>query len=1013
MRSVSRSALLRRAAGAAILVVIAAAPVRARPHLAASVADEPQTGTVTGRVVDGITLQPLSAVQVYISRLDMGSLTGANGRFILLNVPAGTHELRFERIGYRSVVQEVVVRDGQTTEVSVALREEALALDEIVVTGTAGGTQRRAVGNAVAKIQTPDIVATAPVGDLSQLLNARSPGVTIRPPGGQASAGARIVIRGRSSISLSTDPLIYVDGVRVNNQFPTGGTQFGAVSRLDDFSPRDIESIEIIKGPAAATLYGTEASNGVIQIITKKGLPGRTTVGVTTRQGVTFQWNPEMNWPLMWVRGGQLPAPEEPGVSIVDKTQGIWTFNIIKAEQDRGTPIFRTGHLQGYGVNVSGGSDVLRYYVAADYDRVEGSLRPDKKDRFGGRLNLSIAPHRTVDLSTQLGLTLSSADIPPAQLKRHMLLNRPATRNSPSRGFLSAPHDVWASSQFLTENLVRFTGGFEIRHRPLSWLSHRLQTGVDVSDQEDTDLVPKLGPENAQFFSTSFAAGAKAVDLTDVLTTTVDYSATATLPVREGLESSSTAGFQYYRSLRKIFSQQGREFPSSDVTSIAGAAIRLGSQDEVENVTVGLFVQEQLGWKNRLFLTGAIRFDDNSAFGESFELVSYPKVSGSWVISEEPFWNVSFVDALRLRAAYGQSGLQPEAFAALRTFEPITGKGGQPAVTPQFVGNSELGPERAREIEVGFEASLLQQRARVDFTYYYQRTKDAIVLRDIAPSGGFYRQQFVNIGEIENQGVELQVNGRAVERSGLALDLAFNLATNANKILDVGIEGVDFLTTGSALSRHQEGYPVSGFFTRRVVSAERGPDGKPINILCDGGPGKPPVPCAQAPSVYRGRPEPNVEGSLNTTVTLLDRLSVSGLVDFKLGNKTWMSHLWCPGGLACEDEVLPERFDPVYAASSFLSYTDEARWVMDQSFGKLREVSLRYMFPESWMRRFGASRASVSVAARNLHTWAPSELLGLDPENVGGFALRGRGNVSAQNEIPTPTQWVTTLNLTF
>lgn len=966
----------------------------------------PLVGTVTGRVIDQRDLQPLASVQVFMVASGIGGLTAANGRYLLTNVPAGTHQIRAERIGYSAVTQQVVVLDGGTTEVNFSLAERAIDLDAIVVTGTAGGAQRRALGTAVGQIASADIAGRAPVADMSQLLNARIPGVTIRPPGGNASSGARILVRGRSSISLGTDPLIYVDGVRVNNQLPTGGTGFGSISRLDDFSPRDIESIEIIKGPAAATLYGTEASNGVIQIITKKGQPGATKVELSVRQGISYQWNPEKNWPVTWSRGGE-PQPGEPGVRILE--DGLWTFNIIAAEQERGTPIYQTGHTQGYGLNVSGGTDLLRYYIGTDYDRNEGTLRRDSKQRFGGRLNLLAAPHSTVDLSTQLGVTLSSAEVPPPQLKRHMLLNRAATRNTMTRGFLSAPHEVWTSSQLLTQNVQRFTGGFEVRHRPLSWLSHRLQTGIDVSDQEEVDLIPRLGPENARFFSASFAAGAKTVGVRNVLATTVDYSATASLSVGQDLESNTTVGLQYYRSMIKLFSQEGREFPTANVTSIAGAALRFGSQDEVENATVGLFLQEQLGWRNRAFLTVAVRFDDNSAFGESFETVAYPKVAGSWVVSEEPFWDIGILNPLRLRVAYGQAGLQPEAFAALRTFEPITGRGASPAVTPQFLGNPDLGPERAEEIEVGFEAGLLKQRLELDFTYYYERTKDAIVLRDVAPSLGFYRQQFVNLGEIENKGIEAQVSGRAIERSGLALNLTAAVSTNANKILDVGVEGADFLTTGNNRSRHQEGYPVGSFFTRRVVSADRGPDGRPINILCDGGPGNAPMACSRAPSLFEGQPEPKVEGSFSANVTLLDRLTVSGVMDFKLGHNTWVSHLWCPGGLQCEDEVMPARFDPVYAAPSFLSFTDESRWVMDQSFAKLREISVQYIIPDALARGFGASRVTFAVAARNLHTWAGSYLQGLDPENVGGFGA-GPGS---QNEIPTPTQLVTMLNITF
>src|SRR5207237_4054059 len=221
----------------------------------------------------------------------------------------------------------------------------------------------------------------------------------------------------------------------------------------------------------------------------------------------------------------------------------------------------------------------------------------------------------------------------------------------------------------------------------------------------------------------------------DVLNSTVDYSANATHSLF-GLGTTTTGGFQYFRRNTVLLSATGNQFPSTGITSIAGAAQRLGSSDAIENVTVGGFGQEKISWRDRVFLTGAVRFDRNSAFGAGFKSVAYPKVSASWVVNDESWWHLKAVDAFRLRAAFGASGQQPQAFAALRTFQPVTGQAGQPAVTPQFVGNPDLGPEKSRETELGFESSMLDHRVGVDFTWYDKTTRDAIVLRDVAPSSG-------------------------------------------------------------------------------------------------------------------------------------------------------------------------------------------------------------------------------------------------------------------------------------
>ncbi len=240
-----------------------------------------QGGTITGRVTDASTGQPLAAVQVFISALDLGGLTQQNGRYLLQNVPAGTHTLAVSRIGYRTVEAQVTVGGGQTVEQNFSVAEEALQLDEIIVTGTAGGTQRRAIGNAVTTIDAAAITAQVPITTMQQMLSARTPGLNFTRAAGGVGVGSAINIRGFSSILIGNQPLIYVDGIRVDNSFSQGPENFNSLfsvrdaggmgsSALDDINPEDIESIEIIKGPAAATLYGTEASAGVIQIITKK-----------------------------------------------------------------------------------------------------------------------------------------------------------------------------------------------------------------------------------------------------------------------------------------------------------------------------------------------------------------------------------------------------------------------------------------------------------------------------------------------------------------------------------------------------------------------------------------------------------------------------------------------------------------------------------------------------------------------------------------------------------------------
>lgn len=278
-----------------VLAIIAATSV------SASALSAQATGRVQGQVNEAGTLAPLASAQVYIPGTELGALTDSDGGFVLPAVPAGAVTVRTQLIGYGTEELAVTVRSGQTATVNFELSPSAVNLDAVVVTGTPGAVARREIGNAIAQVDAAEIVEVAPIANVNQLLNGRTAGLVMMSQSGNIGSGAPIRLRGSGSLSLSGQPIVYVDGVRVDAD-PDAGGIFGHVgaSRLLDFNPDDIASIEIIKGPAAATLYGTEASNGVIQIITKKGRPGETRIGVSMTQGANWFRNPAERIPYNW-----------------------------------------------------------------------------------------------------------------------------------------------------------------------------------------------------------------------------------------------------------------------------------------------------------------------------------------------------------------------------------------------------------------------------------------------------------------------------------------------------------------------------------------------------------------------------------------------------------------------------------------------------------------------------------------------------------------------------------------
>jgi TonB-linked SusC/RagA family outer membrane protein len=960
-------------------------------------------GTVVGRVTDARSGQPLAATSVEISGTALRASTDADGRYRMANVPAGEQVIVARRIGYAATRQTITVTDGQQTTADFALEAAAFSLDEIIITGTAGGEQRRTLGNAVATIDAGTALANSAAPNVTSLLSSRSPGAIITPGSGRVGAGPTIQIRGRSTLSLSSEPIIYIDGVRVNNavnQGPTGGflgaQNAGVANRLNDINPEDIESIEIIRGPAASTIYGTEAANGVIQIITKKGVNGAARWTASFEQGVQRFGNPSGRIPTNFFRNA---------------SGEVVPWNAWQQESDSGRAFFQNGRSQSYSLSVSGGREQLTYFVSGSYDDEEG-IEPNNSGKgFSTRANVGFSPSSTIDVQTNLGYVRASNHLGADNglsplftgMYGHSLLF------PTNRGFFIAPPEVPQQLYDNSAQVNRFTGGTTFNHRPASWFAHRLLVGVDFTSDDSRALERFATPELARYLAAfNSAPGRIAQTLRNNTFVTGDYSGAARFKLNDKVSSSSSIGANFIKKQLKTSVLAAINFPAPGLETVSSATSPPSvSQTETVNTTLGLWGQQQFGWNDRLFLTAALRVDNNSAFGDEFQWVTYPKLSAAWVMSEEPFWGKlgSSINTFKLRAAYGQSGQQPDAFAALRTFVAAGRANGETGITPSSFGNSELKPERAREIEVGFEAELFN-RLSLDFTYFSKRTKDAILQQPTAPSGGFPGSQAVNLGETKNHGIELQAAFQALSKTNLSWEIVGNVSTNQDEVVDLG--ALPF--AGTANVRSVVGFPISSYWSRRVVSADRDPTTHAItNILCDGGPGNAPVACNVAPVVFIGSQTPKLTGAFSSRVTLWERLSLYGLVDFKRGHTLFNANEFnrC-GGVAplCDAHYNPENYETLYLASirpSSVGASVFAPFMEKASFFRLSEVSVGYQLPSQWFHGLGVSGARISLAGRNLHTW--TKYRGLDPESRAGS--------TDQALIPPLQRFVATLHLAF
>lgn len=945
------------------------------PLLAAGVlAAQAPTATITGQVTDSLTHHPLASAEVFLVQGTggRGVRTSDNGHYTITGVPAGTVAVRVRALGFAPKDRQIAVTAGQSATLDFALTTRTTQLDEVVVTGTGGAVERRAVGNVIESINADSILALSAPRSVEQLIGARTPGVIILPATGQVGTGAQIRIRSVGSLSLGTDPIVYIDGVRMDSDPSQGPAQRGSAgaSRLNDINPDDIESIEIIKGPAAATLYGTEASNGVVQIITKRGKTGAAHWDFSTRQGTNWLANPVG-------RSGLLYAADP-------KTGALINFNLYQMQLDSGKgPIFTDGRNQGYAMSLNGGTDATRYYLSSTYDNDVGVVSWNWDRKIAGRANIDVEPNSKLRLQGSLGYIRDRIRLAqPGEINPDPFSNLVWGRISlipTTGGFGFAPRDLWDDVENHADD-DRTTTSITANYDPFSWLTHRFVVGYDVNSESNWTLYPRETPENATFYGAN-GLGQKSVDRQARNVLTLDYTGNLKYSYHI-FDFTTSLGFQSYRSEINDITASGTTFPAAPITTVSGTTTKNASEAYTANATVGMYVQQQVAWQNRLFLTGAVRGDDNSAFGKSYKAAYYPKVSGSWVVSEEPIWKdklgkvADIVGDLRLRGAFGAAGTQPGTFDAQQLYTSSTGYTNQPGLVPQSYGNPQLRPERSTELELGFEATALSGRMNLSYTHFGRQVRDAIVNVPIPPSTGFPGSQVVNIGRVKAWGNEMSATFQILSGRRVSWDIGTQLANNGNLIQDMG--GQQFLTVGGGgQAQNRVGYSIADFFMYKVRSAVLDSKGNVVSAICDGGTGKqgleqggPDAPCpigtftgTPAPRVFWGHTQPTWQQGYNTSVTLWRDLRLYARVDGNGGNYQSDTEIRALHNQGSTTGVIL-RNDPLL--QTYRSIEADAPSTYQAGFLRLRELSATYTLRQKLLQRVGASGGSVTLAGRNL-----------------------------------------------
>ncbi len=958
-----------------------------------------QNSSISGTVSDAKTGELLPGVSVIIESIQAGASTDFDGNYTIKNLSAGTYTVTATFLGYQSYSKTIELGSDQNASLNFQLKADVQNLDEVIVTAT-GARKRIEMGNSISKLDVTDDVQERPVSTVADVLQGQAAGVQINSSGGSAGMGSRIRIRGSNSASLSNEPVIYVDGVLINNSpnsisFETGGQ---APSRLNDINPEDIESIEVIKGPSAATLYGSIAANGVIRITTKKGRLGEARWSAFMETGLVEDI---VTYPKNW-QGLDSSGNPVLNYQVADGTATLSTLNSFQPLNDPRTSPFRTGQSVGAGISVSGGNESLTYFLSGSFTDAEGVLPVNNINRanFRGNFGAKVSDNLKVNLTT--GYTNSDMELP---LNDNFALglmgqglNGGATINVNDGWGEFTPEELFTID---TRQLVnRFTTGLEALWTPTEKINVRIAGGLDYTNRWDSQFFPT--GEAPDFLN--YDEGARFSNRFNDFVYTIDAVGSYKTDISENVSSRTSVGMQYLQNLTQGTFTSGYQLVAGS-NSIAGAATTEANEATIEQRTIGWFVEEQVGFNEKLFITGAVRSDRGSSFGASFKSVFYPKLSASWLISEEDFFNTTetgFLNSLRLRGAWGASGVQPGTNDALRFFNPIAATVGGVSVTGVTlggVGNENLKPELSRELEFGADAKLFGNRVGLELTYFDKQTSDALIFRQLPLSLGVGSGRFENLGSVQNNGFEFSITSRIIETEKFFFDfdVVGSFIDNNLKELGEGIQPIVF----NGVQRHAEGYPLGGYWDETYTFNDANGDGLISQSEVQVG-----------ETAYLGNPFATTDITFTPTIGMFDnKLVLKGLLNYKGGNKLYNN----TGAWRNGNNITRELNDPSASladqaraiASKFLG--TNAGYIEDASFWRLREVSLTYHAPSDFASKIGFSRISLTLSGQNLGLW--TDYSGLDPE----ISSTGQTNFATEEFLSQPPvrSWKARLNLTF
>ncbi len=1003
--------------------------------------------TITGKVTNE-SGEAVSAVSVVVRNTTYGTATDAGGNYELkAPLKPGNYVLRFSGVGLKTSDQPINITNSENYTASIQLGNDALGLDEVVVTGNSLGTTRKQLGSYISTVKGDELTKGA-TGNVLAALQGKTAGAQIIQNSGDPAGGMSVRLRGISSISSSSEPLYIIDGVIVNNATNrvtnTSGNYDGnnfvgniGQNRLVDINPADIDHIEVLNGAAAAAIYGSRANAGVVQIFTKRGKTGAPLVSFTT--GITLS---ELRKKLK-VNEAPIKFGGSPDVQTQDILTPSLTNTTSVTRYDYQDYIFRKAIGTDDNVSVSGGTDKTKYFASASYFFNQGIVKNTDFQRYSFRVNVDQTLNKWLTFTMGLNYINSSANEKPDGNSFfsptnsvtiignfHDIQKRDANGNIQAVGERGRTNPVSIIEDVKQKEITsRVLANAGLKIKVTKNLNIDYTLGIDNYSQLGTTLIPPY----AYNVGDGFYGGGITLDparngYASTATNTFfainhDINATYTANISDKLSSTTQVGFsqQYEKNNYSLF--QGRGLAPFVETVTAAATVLPGVDDRSELSVSGAFIQQNFKFNNQLFITGALRLDGSSVFGANERNQVYSKASGSYVLSSADYWSNSSVadwwDVLKFRVAYGESGnltgIGP--YARFNTYSSSTFVGKSALSGSSVLANSNIKPERQQELEFGTDMAFFKNRLNFTLNVYNKKVNDLLINRVIAPTTGF--SSFLsNLGSLENKGFEIVLGGTPVSTKNFKWNINGIFNHNRNKATNIGAALTLFSTNGGAPVAILQGQPIGVFYGTffatdadgsQILNAAgipviaRGTQNSPQDYTLDKAGS-----AAGTGTVLRkiiGNPNPDYTATLVNEFSYKKlglRVQLDAVQGVDVFNADFRTRQGVGNGLVAQQEDLGQ-----IPRGYILGIYGIEQWRIDDgNFVKLREVSLSYILGNIK----GFRDITASLSGRNLISW--DNYKGYDPEvNAAGQSTLLRG--IDFGSVPIPRTFSFTLQAKF